>query len=182
MKLLKILLEGEGDKEEFYRDNNINPDNLSFLGRGDFGTAYTIGDERVLKITSSKNEFNLAKQLEGNNAPVLDSIAKVYKTAVIDGSMYIILEEVDTDSSIEDLYDELQNYLNEQGLSIQYLNHLDTEGLDISDELQNFIDDIEDINRAYRYLGVEASDVKPDNLGYRSDGKLVAFDIDNRRR
>lgn len=34
--------------------------------------------------------------------------------------MLIILEELETDSHIEDLYYELQNYLDEQNLPIQY--------------------------------------------------------------
>jgi len=62
----------------FYSENNINPDELYYLGKGDFGEAYSIGDGRVLKKTSSKNEFELAKQMEGKNIPVLDSIAKIY--------------------------------------------------------------------------------------------------------
>ena len=74
----------------------------------------------------------------------------------------------------------LQNYLNEQGLPIQYLDHLDTSELDISNELQSFINDLEDIITAYRYLGVEASDIRPENMGYSKDGKLKAFDIDDK--
>jgi hypothetical protein len=96
--------------------------------------------------------------------------------------MYIILEELDTDSSIEDLYYELQNLLDEQGLSIQYLSYLDTDELDISEELQSFMDDIEDIITAYRTLGIEASDIRPENLGYSENLKLKAFDIDNKQR
>jgi len=168
--------------DNFYAENNINPDELSYLGSGDFGEAYSIGDGRVLKKTSSKNEFNLAKQMEGKNVPVLESIAKIYKTDIINGQMFIILEELEEDSHIEDLYYELQNYLDEQGLPIQYIDHLDTDELDISDELQNFMDDLDDIIRAYRYLGVEASDIRPENMGYSKEGKLKAFDIDDKQR
>jgi hypothetical protein len=168
--------------DNFYAENNINPDDLSYLGRGDFGEAYSIGDGRVLKKTSSKNEFNLAKQMEGKDIPVLESIAKIYKTDIINGQMLIILEELEEDSHIEDLYYELQNYLDEQGLPIQYVDHLDIDELDISDELQNFMNDLDDIIRAYRYLGVEASDIRPENMGYSKEGKLKAFDIDDKQR
>jgi hypothetical protein len=167
---------------DFYSENNINPDELSYLGRGDFGEAYSIGDGRVLKKTSSKNEFELAKQMEGKNIAVLNSIAKIYKTDIVNGQMLIILEELEEDSDIEYLFYELQDYLNEQGLPIQYLDHLDTSELDISNELQTFINDIDDIISAYRYLGVEASDIRPENMGYSKDGKLKAFDIDDRNR
>ena len=168
--------------DDFYLENSINPDDLSYLGSGDFGEAYSIGDGRVLKKTSSKNEFNLAKQMEGKNIPVLESIAKIYKTDIINNQMLIILEELEEDSHIEDLYYELQNYLDEQGLPIQYIDNLDTDEMEISDELQLFINDLDDIIRAYRYLGVEASDIRPENMGYSKDGKLKAFDIDDKQR
>jgi hypothetical protein len=163
-------------------ENNIDPEELSYLGKGDFGTAYSTGDGRVLKRTTSKSEFKLATEMEQSDAPVLNSFVKIYKTEIVKGEMYILQEELIEDSHIEDLYYELQSYLDEQGLPIQYLDHLDTDDLDISDELQKFMDDIDDINRAYRYIGIEASDIKPDNLGYSQDGKLKAFDIDDKQR
>jgi len=168
--------------DDFYAENNIDPDDLSYLGSGDFGKAYSIGDGRVLKITSSKNEFSLAKQMENKDIPVLNSIAKIYKTDIINNQMLIILEELEEDSHIEDLYYELQNYLDEQGLPIQYVDNLDTDEMEISDELQSFMNDLDDIIRAYRYLGVEASDIRPENMGYSKDGKLKAFDIDDKQR
>lgn len=168
--------------DNFYVENNINPDDLNYLGRGDFGEAYSIGDGRVLKKTSSKNEFNLAKQMEGQDIPVLKSIAKIYKTDVVNGQMLIILEELEEDSHIEDLFYELQIYLNEQELPVQYLEYLDTDEIEISEELQSFMDDLDDIIRAYRYLGVEASDIRPENMGYSKDGKLKAFDIDDKQK
>lgn len=168
--------------DDFYLENNINPDDLSYLGRGDFGEAYSIGDGRVLKKTSSKNEFNLAKEMEGKNIPALNSFAKIYKTDIVNGQMLIILEELTEDSDIEDLFYELESLLDEQGLQVQYIDYLDTEGIEISKELQSFINDLEDIVNAYRYLGVEASDIRPENMGYSEDGKLKAFDIDDKRR
>jgi ribosome assembly protein YihI (activator of Der GTPase) len=121
--------------------------------------------------------------MENKNIPVLNNaFAKIYKTDIINGEMLIILEELKEDSHIEDLYYELNEYLEEQGLSIQYLDYLDTDEIEISDELQSFMDDIDDINRAYRYLGIEASDIKTENLGYSKKGKLKAFDIDDKQR
>ena len=174
--------ESEKTLEDFYVENNIDPEELSYLGKGDFGTAYSTGDGRVLKRTTSKSEFKLATEMEQSDTPVLNSFVKIYKTEIVKGEMYILQEELIEDSHIEDLYSELQSYLDEQGLPIQYLDHLDTDDLDISDELQKFMDDIDDINRAYRYLGIEASDIRPENLGYSQDGKLKAFDIDDKQR
>jgi hypothetical protein len=181
-KIREYLNESSRTMDDFYRENNIDPDELSYLGRGDFGEAYSIGDGRVLKKTTSKNEFSLSREIEGNDAPVLDCFAKIYKTDIIDGQMLIILEELDVDSEIEDLYFELYALLDEEGLPIQYLDHLDTDELDISDELENFMDGVDDIIRGYRYLGVEASDIQPGNMGYSNDGKLKAFDLDDKQR
>jgi hypothetical protein len=179
----KFLNENIKTIDDFYNENNINPDDLSYLGHGDFGKAYSIGDGRVLKRTRSKSEFDLAKEMENENNPILNNaFAKIYKTDIINGEMLIILEELKEDSHIEDLYYELNEYLEEQGLPIQYLHNLDTDEIEISDELQSFMDDIDDINRAYRSLGIEASDIKTENLGYSKDGKLKAFDIDDKQR
>lgn len=177
-----LIKESTKSINDFYIENNINPDDLSYLGKGEFGEAYSIGDGRVLKRTSSKSEFNFAEEIENKDIPALDGFAKVYKTDIIDDNMYIILEELDTDSSIEDLYYELESHLADQGLPMQYLNHLDTDELDLSEELIEFINDIEDINRSYRYLGIEASDIQPGNLGYDKNGKLKAFDIDDKNK
>ncbi len=164
--------------QDFYVENNINPDNLQYLGKGDFGTAYSIGDGRVLKETSSKIEFNLARQMEGKNIPALESFAHIYKTDIINGQMLIILEELDINENIDNLYYELEELLNEQGLSISYVNNLDTSEIEIPDELKSFISDIEDIVYAYRYFGIQSPDIKPENLGYSKNGKVKAFDID----
>lgn len=180
--LMEYLNENDKTINDFYHENGINPDELSYLGSGDFGEAYSIGDGRVLKKTSSKNEFNLAKQMEGKDIPVLNSLAKIYKTDIINRQMLIILEELEENLRIEDLYYELQDYLDEQGLTIQYLHMLDTDEIQISDKLQSFMDDLDDIIRAYRYLGVEASDIRPENMGYSKDGKLKAFDVDDKKR
>ena len=66
----KFLNENIKTIDDFYNENNINPDDLSYLGHGDFGKAYSIGDGRVLKRTSSKSEFDLAKEMENKNIPV----------------------------------------------------------------------------------------------------------------
>lgn len=174
--------ESEKTLEDFYVENNIDPEELSYLGKGDFGVAYSTNDGRVLKRTTSKSEFKLATEMEQSDSPVLNSFVKIYKTEIVKGEMYIIQEELIEDSHIENLYYELESHLNDQGLPIQYLDHLDIDDIDISDELQKFMDDIDDINRAYRYMGIEASDIRPENLGYSQDGKLKAFDIDDKQR
>lgn len=186
-KIIKIMLESireDNDQlNQFFIENDIDIDNLHYLGSGDFGEAYSIGDSgRVLKKTSSKGEFELAQQIQSSDSPVFNAFAKIYATAEIDGQYYIILEELNLHSQIENLYYELESYLQEQNLPIQYLDYLDLDEIEMSEDLQAFINDMHDINMAYRYLGVEASDIRPENLGYSQDGKLKAFDIEDKRR
>jgi len=180
-KLLREGLESTTlSKEEFFKQNNINPEELSYMGSGDFGKAYSIGDGRVLKITRSKSEFDFAKQLVGKDVPALDGFVNFYAASIVDNQYYIIMEELEEDSDIEDLYYQVEELLNNEGLPIQYLHMLDTDELDLDEDILKFISDIEDVNHSYRYLGIEASDIKPDNLGVDKNGKVKAFDIDDR--
>lgn len=170
-------------RQMFYSENNIDEDNLNWLGRGDFGNAYSIGDGRVLKITTSKSEFEIAKEIiQNKGAAALDGFAEIYVAEEVDGKMMIIMEELDTDSSIEDMYYELDGYLSEYGLPIQYLDNLDLDELDLDEKMLNFISDVSNIVRSYRYLGIEASDIRPENMGYGKDGTIKAFDIEDRKR
>jgi len=180
-KLLREGLESTTlSKEEFFKQNNINPEELSYMGSGDFGKAYSIGDDRVLKITRSKSEFDFAKELVGKDVPALDGFVNFYAASIVDNQYYIIMEELEEDSDIEDLYYQVEELLNNEGLPIQYLHMLDTDELDLDEDILKFISDIEDVNHSYRYLGIEASDIKPDNLGVDKNGKVKAFDIDDR--
>jgi hypothetical protein len=171
--------------EEFFVKNNVDIENASFLGRGDFGEAYSLGDGRVLKKTTSKSEYEIALEIiEKGDIPALSGFAKIYKAEKIYHSYFILMEELENDSRIEDMFYELSSYLEEQGLPIQYLGHWDRDETDmeISEEMEKFIEDLYDIIYAYNYLGIEASDIKPDNMGYDKNGKVKAFDIDNRKK
>ena len=181
-KLLREGLETKTlSKEEFFKQNNINPEELSYMGSGDFGEAHSIGDDRVLKITRSKSEFDFAKELVGKDVPALDGFVNFYAASIVDNQYYIIMEELEEESDIEDLYWwRVEELLSEEGLPIQYLHTLDTDELDLDEDILKFISDIEDVNHSYRYLGIEASDIKPDNLGVDKNGKVKAFDIDDR--
>jgi len=152
------------------------------------GTAYSIGDGRVLKITTSKNEFSIAQKLE-NTTSVLykNAFAHVYKAEIVENKMFIILEELREDGNIENMWYEMDELLQTAGLPVQYLGNLDTDemeemGYHISDKLHEFMNSIEYIIRAYRNLGIEASDIRPENMGYDAAGNLKGFDIDDKAR
>lgn len=164
--------------EKWCIKNGIDFDDLSYLGSGDYGQAYSIGNDRVLKITNSKSEYDIAVEIQKSNK--YKFISKVYSTEIFDGEMLIVLEELDIDPNIEDMFFELMNILDEHGLSLVYLNHLDLDEVEVSDDMEKFIWDLENIIDDCLSLGLYAPDISPYNLGYSNDGVLKAFDIDQK--
>jgi len=163
--------------------DSIDFDNISYLGKGEFGKAYSIRNNMVLKLTSSKREYEIANEILNTNSKLYnDAFANIYEVGKYKNDYYIIMEELDTDSKIEELYYELIELLDQQGLPIQYVGYLEYNEGEITDKLQKFIDSIDYINRAYNTLGIMASDIQPDNLGYDKNGNLKAFDIDDKNK
>lgn len=163
---------------------DIDYSDLNYLGSGDFGEAYSDDEGKVFKFTSSKSEASLAKEILKSNSKY-DAFADIYDVVDLDNRVTLIVqEELEEDSSIEDMYYQVENILANQGLPIQYIHNLDYDELDeeIDSELEKFINDLEDIVRSYRMLGIEASDIRPENMGYDKLGKLKAFDIDDKNK
>ena len=50
-------------QQAFFDKHNIVEENLSYLGNGCYGTAYSVDDDRVLKKTTSPSEFEIAQQI-----------------------------------------------------------------------------------------------------------------------
>lgn len=172
--------------ESFYQKHGIDSEELSWLGSGDFGDAYSTEDGRVVKFTSSKSEFDIAKKLVGKSDK-FDGFAAIYDAVITDKGKVILMEELEVDSEIEDLWYQVSDLLGQQGLPPQYIHYFDTEEYEqvngeIDQSVLDFIDGIDNINRSYRMLGIEASDIRPENMGYDSDGNLKAFDIDDKAR
>lgn len=177
-KIAKILyISSELTKEQFYKKHNINEDEMQWLGSGDFGNAYYIGNNKVLKITNSKKEYDLAKKIMPKNKE-LSGFVDYYDAEKINNEYMIIMEMLKTDPKIENDFYELENILSKQSLPIVYIDqYLDTDELDLDNNMLNFINNIEDIVRSYKKLGVLAADIHPDNLGYDKNHKIKAFDI-----
>ena len=170
---------------EFFKLNNIDPNGLNYLGSGDFGEAWDIGNDRVLKVTTSKSEFDIATNLVGKEKQ-FDSFAKIYTTSIIDNDYVIIVELLEIDSEIENMFYFVMQMLDSQSLPIQYIDHLDYDEIseEISEEIDHFIQGISNIATDYRNLGIEASDIRSENMGWGKDSTgrtvLKAFDIEDR--
>jgi len=181
-RVAKILYIAESiaTTDEFYAKHNIDEDEMHWLGSGDFGNAYNIGNNKVLKITRSKEEFDIAKNIINRNSE-LDGFVDYYTAEKVGSDYMIIMELLDTPGDIEDKFNELTLILEEQGIPISYIDqYLDADELDLDNDMIKFISDIEDVARSYRKLGIEASDIRSDNLGYDKNKKLKAFDIFDR--
>jgi hypothetical protein len=183
MNWYKIAQQFLKPEEEYAQSIGIDPNTLGYMGRGDFGEAYETPDGRVIKVTRSANEVSIARGQIGKKG----FFAEIYDVREVGGYFIILQEKLEEDSSIENNFYQVQDILNSQGLPVQYLGHLDEEALSPEDRtiyegLSDFINALENINREYRYLGIEASDIRPENLGYDRNGVLKAFDIDNKAR
>lgn len=187
-----LIKEMKGDIQEsdnlnsFLSNYNISYDDLSWLGSGEFGSAYLMGNiGKVLKVTSSKSEFEIAQEVMKGN---YSSFVKIYDVKVIDNNRIIVMEELELDSDIENLYYTVSSMLDSQGLPIQYLDHFDEEqyeeqsGEVIDDDTKKFMEELYGIIHDYRRLGIEASDIRPENMGRDKQGNLKAFDIEDRSR
>jgi len=171
------IKKASSEKEMFYKKHNIDED-IHWLGKGDFGDVYDIGNNKVLKITRSKKEYDIAKQLINKN---LSGFVDYYVAEKVGNEYMIIMELLETPTSIEDKFSELQLILDEQQVPISYIDqYFDTDELELDKDMLDFISDIEDVARSYRSIGIEASDIRSENLGYNKNGKLKAFDIFDR--
>ena len=171
----------------YYQGMNIfceslgyDPEDLSWVGSGDFGNAYLTPDGKIIKETSSESEVRLAKDLEGKTG----RFPKVHKVETISGSGYILQDFADDVGSqeIEDMFYMASEMIEQQGLDLTYVSALDSDEFPDdykNPEFINFLDELNEIVRLYASIGVSAPDISPDNLGY-IDGKLVAIDIDDR--
>ena len=171
-------------KDAFATKHGFDPEEMYYLGKGDFGEAHSLGDGRVLKETSSRREFEIAQELVGKDVP---GFAKIYVAEEDKGRYKIIMEELEEDSDIENQYYEVQNMLETQGLPIQYLGHFDEDEYveehgEIPEETKKFMEELDEIVSSYRRLGIEASDIRSENMGRDKDGVLKAFDLDDRNK
>jgi len=178
-------------EEEFYTRNKIDPEDLSYAGSGDFGEAFYVKGDRILKKTTSASEFKIAKEIQRGHYPAFVKIYDVEEITEGASSYYILQDELELDSDLEDTFVRLNSMLETQGLSAQYMDHFDedeyieAEGDEVVDgkidpELLKFMNELEDVVRDYRRLGIEASDIRSENLGRDKQGKLIAFDVDER--
>jgi len=183
-KTPKVVGEEKPTLESFYAKHGIDPEEMGYLGKGENGEAYLVGDGRVLKISSSETEFKYALEITKGNYP---DFATILDTAEIDRAYYILQEELEQEEKDEYLFYEVSSLLDTQGLHTPYIGHFDEDDYveehgKIDPDVLKFMNELDSVATDYRRLGIEAPDIQPDNLGRDKKGKLKAFDIDTKRR
>lgn len=167
--------------EEFLEKEGIDPDDIGWLGGGENGNAYDLGDGRVLKITRSNNEYQKALEVKGKR---FSNLIDIYSAEKVGSAYYIIMEDLDMDPQDEALFYETLEILNTQGLPITYISYFDQEEYEaeygeISEEVKAFINELETVVSDLRRAGIgDRADIHADNLGRdKNTGALKAFDL-----
>lgn len=167
--------------EEFLEKEGIDPDDIGWLGGGENGNAYDLGDGRVLKITRSNNEYQKALEVKGKR---FSNLIDIYSAEKVGSAYYIIMEDLDMDPQDEALFYETLEILNTQGLPTTYISYFDQEEYEaeygeISEEVKAFINELETVVSDLRRAGIgDRADIHADNLGRdKNTGALKAFDL-----
>jgi hypothetical protein len=174
--------------DAFFKKYNIDPEEMNFLGKGHFGTAYSVGDGRVLKITSSESEYQIASELLNKPQENLVKIYAVEKAveSPLRGYYYILQEELEQFSEDESLFYEVVNMLDTQGLPVSYISHFDEEEYEaengvLSFEIKTYLQELSEVIFDARRFTGDTMDISADNLGRDKNGVLKAFDLDEKR-
>jgi len=164
-------------REEDLVDNwcfEIGLENEGWLNKGEFGTAYTISDDKVIKITDDYNEFiQTFGTLNNNN----HNLTEVYGMRVFpDGRMGILMENLVTDG-VEDLFSSL--LLEAEIQNVDFID-IETEDTFLPDELIKFSNDLNASVTALQKAGVAYFDIHDGNIGLNREGNYVLFDQTNK--
>jgi hypothetical protein len=158
-----------------------SPDDIHYLGKGDFGEAYQISSDKVLKITTSKSEYELSKiQLDKK----LSNLVTVYACFEYGSDYVIIMELLDQPQKIESLFYEVESIIETQGVDISNISYFDddeysSESGEIDTATTDFMNELSAVVYDYSRIS-EIPDIQPNNLGYDTNGVLKAFDLEDK--
>lgn len=139
-----------------------------YLGNGDYGAAFKVSSNQVIKITTDKRELFIASKLLNKET---EYFVEIYQITMFENGLIGILQEfVKTDKALSETMRSLcQCALDNK----QCMTEVDSALLDHDqEELQTFMINYHEENNA---LDLRASDLHGSNIGYRFGG-IVAFD------
>lgn len=176
--------------EEFLRDDQkIDIFDLTFIGSGGYGSAYTQKTDennKVVKITKDAEEIKIAQLLIGKKNNYIADIYAVYE--INKKYSIIVLEKLETNNCfLKTIRADLLCFLDEKNLCLQEI----IKGENPEDVLNEnkFLgevcdqDLIEIVKSAYcafyelkERTGVESDDFHPYNMGVKKNGNIGFFD------
>jgi len=141
----------------------------SNLGSGSFGVAYSTFDNKVVKITTDLQEFELAKSLIGDNWQVNAPFARVYEAYEIEEGLdlYVIIKE-----RLKKLSEQ------EQSLFMLFTDEFDGTVDNVTEEYSDdmaFFQKFDDYYMDVMNYGF-ADVLSVDNIGWDEYGNVKAFD------
>lgn len=211
-RLYKLWLDSQEKKnlnEEYYLDDEnslelalklqkkLKLKELNLIGYGNNGFAYSIGDNKVMKITSDLSEYAEAMIIKGKKNKHLADVYAVYKlTGKYKNIAVIIVEKLAIDiKNIEILEEELysifnENFSNEFGYLSELLHEyqrgmVPSHKIDIvkkklysllDEDVVRFAEQLFDLVGELRKNSMTTSDYSSNNLGYKKNGDLAYFD------
>lgn len=144
-----------------------------YIGKGDYGAAFSTICGKVIKVTSDSAEMFSASLIEGR---FNDNIADIYLTDVNEDGMFILLELLDV-CYIYELFEELQYESEIQACSI---HEIDMDAIKIpcnlSDLSLQLLEDIQSGIKEYKLSGTIPMDIHYDNVGRKINGCFSLFD------
>lgn len=153
---------------------------VSKLGRGNFGEAYLLNDETVVKFTSSLSEMRCVERIlelaDSHPEAYEDIFPTIYEYGYIedvirfdDSKFFIFIGD-----DVEDVSDFSMPLTDEAVLPVFWYRR---EGLDDLPDNNEFLIEINDkVNKAAE-LGIELVDYGPRNWGLRATGEVIFRDL-----
>jgi hypothetical protein len=162
------IVEGghQDDAEEYATLHGME---ITWEGSGDMGEAYITDKNTIIKVTTDETEMAIATKLVGQK---LSNVVEIF-----DVQGHIIHMEYLNTSRVEDVYSEVQNYDNGDGIE-----YIDPDEHDMSDEAVKMI---QDLNYGIYELGkngIQNLDIKGDNIGKKPNGDYAFFDMSDLKR
>jgi hypothetical protein len=164
----------------------------NLIGYGDYGYAYKLKSNKVLKITSDKNEYEIANYLKNKNTIYLINI---YDVRDLKNGLFSIIEDYAQPlNKIEESF--LKHFLIriqwiERNIRIENIDEIKikeiitewnkfTNQILNDNEIKNIINDLINIQKEAMKYNINCVDLKSNNIGwctYRIGKHLVFFDI-----
>jgi hypothetical protein len=150
-------------------------DNEGWLGKGEWGNAYHVSEDKVIKITRDYEEFICAFHLLNKDT---QHNVKIHEMRVFpNGELGILMDHANTEG-IEDTFRELLGFADDNELDILDIDPAKHKG-NISDDALKMSNDLylawQEIANS-GYSGAHSLDIQDGNIGINYDGNYVLFD------